>query len=77
MNQDLDRGFIQDLPASRHNGAGMLAFVDGHVESKKWLDARTRRPVTREMWHGQVQANNPDLAWLYERTIQRLFDERN
>lgn len=75
-NSALDDGWIIDLPASRHNGAGTLAFADGHVETKKWLDARTRKPVTREVWYSQQQAGNPDLMWLFERATQRLRDPR-
>ncbi|MBI1178773.1 DUF1559 domain-containing protein [bacterium] len=68
--------FFQDLPASRHNGVGVLSFADGHVESHKWLDPRTRKPVTREYFNGQLQPGSPDVAWLWERATQltRPFD---
>ena len=55
------------LAGSRHNGAATISFADGHVEIKKWLDARTRAPVKRE-WHVPVIEENPDAAWLQERT---------
>ena len=35
-----------DFPASRHTSGAELSFADGHVEFKKWLDPRTRKPVT-------------------------------
>jgi type II secretory pathway pseudopilin PulG len=56
------------LPASRHNGVGALSFGDGHVESKRWLDSRTRKPVERVDRHGgnPFQNNNPDLFWVFE-----------
>ena len=74
FNQQLDRGLVYDFPASRHSGAGTLAFVDGHVETKKWLDARTRKPVLRETFFSDYQAGNPDLYWLYERATLRIQD---
>jgi len=64
------RSFFQDLPASRHNGAGTLSFADGHVETRKWLDERTKKPVAREKFFGEFQTGNPDIAWLWERTTQ-------
>ena len=62
--------FFQDLPASRHNGVGTLSFADGHVESRKWVDGRTRKLVTREFFNGQYQVGSPDIAWLWERATQ-------
>lgn len=59
-----------DLPASRHNGVGTLSFADGHVEAHKWVDERTRKPVTRELFNGQLQPGSPDVAWLWERATQ-------
>jgi prepilin-type N-terminal cleavage/methylation domain-containing protein/prepilin-type processing-associated H-X9-DG protein len=62
--------FFQDLPASRHKGVGTLSFADGHVEARKWVDERTRKPVTREYFNGQLQPGSPDVAWLWERATQ-------
>ncbi len=61
---------IVDFPASYHNGAGGLSFVDGHSEIRKWLDPRTR-PVLKfgqALSLGQASPNNNDVAWLQERT---------
>lgn len=61
---------IVDYPASYHNRAGGLAFVDGHAEIRKWVDRRTI-PVLRAgqaLPLGQPSANNPDIAWLQERS---------
>jgi prepilin-type processing-associated H-X9-DG protein len=55
------------LAASRHNGAATLSFADGHAEIKKWLDPRTRAPVKR-WYYIPVIEENPDAAWLMERT---------
>lgn len=59
-----------DYPASYHNGAGGLAFVDGHSEIRKWVDPRTR-PILRNgvlLPLGQPSPNNRDVDWLQDRT---------
>jgi len=55
------------LPASRHNKAANLSFADGHVETKKWLDSRTKKPVERKRYV-PVLEENLDAAWLAERS---------
>ena len=65
---------IVDFPASYHNGAGGLSFVDGHSEIRKWLDPRTR-PVLKfgqALSLGQASPNNNDVAWLQERTSVKV-----
>lgn len=59
-----------ELPGSRHNGSAVIAFADGHAETKKWTDARTRKPVERIKFLGSVE-ENPDAAWLAERSTAR------
>ena len=58
-----------DFPASYHNGACGFSFADGHSEIKKWLDPRTKPPVT---YTGTIpngsSPNNPDILWMQERT---------
>jgi len=61
-------------PSSLHNKAGVLAFADSHVESRKWVDARTRRsnPTDSSMIpHDDPSPRNPDLVWLRDRTTIR------
>lgn len=58
-------------PARRHGGRGALSFADGHGELHRWLDPRTAPPV--RTWDeafavGFGAADNPDYAWLWERT---------
>ena len=36
--------YLVDYPAGNHNGAGGLAFADGHSLIHKWLDSRTYTP---------------------------------
>ena len=58
-----------DYPASYHNGACGFSFADTHAEIKKWIDPRTKVPVT---YTGNISSraspNNPDIAWMQERT---------
>ncbi len=37
-----------DLPASYHNGAANLTFVDGHLERHKWRSSSTKPPSQAE-----------------------------
>jgi len=69
--------FDQDLPASYHNRAGGISFVDGHAEIKKWKDSRTTPPVQSDShWLYDTltlsSPNNPDIIWLQERATRKL-----
>ena len=67
-----DDFWFEDLPGSLHNGNGVLTFADGHVESHRWLDTRTKRSVLRQDFRGTRMSGNPDITWLWERATQRL-----
>ncbi len=67
-------------PSSLHRGLGVLAFADGHVESRKWLDPRTRKglpggaipsPGAVGISHDDPSPNNQDLKWLRDRTTSK------
>jgi len=64
---------IVDFPASYHNRAGGLSFVDGHSEIKKWRDVRTIPTLKpgRRLTLYVPSANNPDVFWLMERTTRK------
>lgn len=65
-----DAARIVDFPASYHNGAAGLSFADGHAEIRRWLDPRTT-PILKKgelMPLGVASPNNPDVAWLQERS---------
>jgi prepilin-type processing-associated H-X9-DG protein len=62
--------FIGDVPASYHNGAGSVSFVDGHVEPKRWLDARTISPQNAGLL-SVPSPNNPDIVWLQEHATRK------
>jgi prepilin-type N-terminal cleavage/methylation domain-containing protein/prepilin-type processing-associated H-X9-DG protein len=63
--------FSGDLPASYHNGAGGLSFVDGHAEIKRWLDPRTNPPMGTATNAGTCP-NNKDIIWLQERGTRKM-----
>ena len=71
---------IIDFPASFHNGACGFAFGDGHAEIKKWLDKRTKVPASfdgkRGMQLNVASANNPDVAWMQDRSSARKGSRR-
>ncbi|MBI4327573.1 MAG: hypothetical protein HY674_20255 [Chloroflexi bacterium] len=62
-----------------HDGSGNLSFADGHAESHKWLDLRTRPPLVRDrdlpldvfMVNCIPSPGNPDVGWLQERACQK------
>ena len=66
---------IIDFPASFHNGACGFAFGDGHAEIKKWMDKRTKVPASFDgrigMQLNVASPNNPDVAWMQDRSSAR------
>jgi len=57
------------FPSSQHLKLGVIPFTDGHVESHRWVDERTRpKPVNGSVAHGISSPGNPDLAWIRQRT---------
>lgn len=61
-------GYLIDYPASYHAGAGGISFGDGHAEMHYWQDSRTKPPITGSSLLSVVSINNPDTAWLAQRT---------
>lgn len=63
-----------DLPASYHNGSANLVFADGHVESRRWVNAGTRppaRPDAASLPLAIPADERADFNWLMERTSLR------
>jgi len=63
----------QDGPGTGHGGGCGFTFADGHAEIRKWQDGRTvsGKMITTykiKFDFGQTQPNNPDIAWVQERT---------
>lgn len=71
---NLKQTIVVDFPASYHGQSGALNFADGHSETKRWLDPRTRPAVLKglPMDLRQPSPGNPDLQWLQQRTTARL-----
>ncbi len=62
---------IVDYPASYHNGAGGLAFADGHSEIHKWLDGRTKPGISKTDRPLDISSpNNRDVLWMQERSTR-------
>jgi prepilin-type processing-associated H-X9-DG protein len=72
---DPDQGVLArliDIPASYHNGAGDVCFADGHAETHRWLDARTKPAIHHTNNVSNVPTpNNPDSDWLAARVSSR------
>jgi prepilin-type N-terminal cleavage/methylation domain-containing protein/prepilin-type processing-associated H-X9-DG protein len=72
---------LDNIPASYHNGAGGLSFADGHSEVHKWVDARTRLPITgvsfaAEGVFSRPSPGNLDVEWLQERASEKAGGTR-
>ncbi len=65
---------ILDVPSDRHEGAGPLSFVDGHVEDWRWEDDRTRRSHRPGLLLplGQPSPGNRDVQRLQAAASSRL-----
>jgi prepilin-type processing-associated H-X9-DG protein len=57
-----------DTPAAYHNGAGGLAFADGHSEIKKWRDPGVLKGQTPRFPGDRVSG---DLQWMQDRTTRK------
>lgn len=69
-------GYFFHRPSVEHNNSGVLAFADGHVEPRKWVDGSTIK-AARDGGAGDgahftfVSPNNPDLKWLQDHATVR------
>lgn len=64
----MESDWLGDWPTSRHNGAGGLAFADGHAEIHKWQDPRMHPPVdtSKRLPWPRWYSRSPDIAWLQD-----------
>lgn len=67
-----------DFPTDRHEGGATMSFVDGHVETWRWLDARTRPPlrVGVGLPLNLASPNNPDVARIQAAASRRSTPAR-
>ena len=72
---DMNLQSIIHYPSTLHRGLGVVAFADNHVESHKWMDARTRKTFTggNYIGHGDAVAGNKDFTWIASRTTSRKW----
>ena len=70
-----------NLPGSYHNGATPLSFMDGHIETHRWVDPRTRVPLRPGIAAGTewpiyqqetIEPGGPDPLWLHSKTSPGL-----
>lgn len=62
-----------NIPASRHNNACGVSFVDGHAEIYKWRDPITARPAGRTQVRSYLASpHSVDIRWLQDRCTDRL-----
>jgi prepilin-type N-terminal cleavage/methylation domain-containing protein/prepilin-type processing-associated H-X9-DG protein len=72
---DMDTDQWVHYPSTFHRGMGVLSFADGHVESHKWVDPRTRKGVPTVapyyIQHNDPSPGNQDLYWIRARATVR------
>lgn len=71
---DMTQRTMVHYPSDLHGGQGVLAFADGHVETHKWLDPRTKigiPPGDTYIPHDLSTPANPDLAWIASQTTSQ------
>jgi len=61
------------VPGNYHGHNSTVSFADGHVESHRWLDARTYNPPRNLDWHGHnyIVAGSRDVVWLQQHATTR------
>jgi prepilin-type N-terminal cleavage/methylation domain-containing protein/prepilin-type processing-associated H-X9-DG protein len=73
------RAQLVSFPANYHERGASVAYADGHAVIHRWLDEHTRYPnqycgcLSSYAVNGlyKKSPNNPDIAWLQERTSSR------
>jgi prepilin-type N-terminal cleavage/methylation domain-containing protein len=77
-----NRGWI-DYPAGFHGGAGALSFIDGHAETRKWVESPRAgrsgldaRVTDYSKLDDGRRANHRDIWWMAQRTSE-LDNGRN
>jgi len=62
-------------PGFLHKGAAVVSFADGHIETHRWREARTKRKAPSDQLfvieHGGPMPGNPDLLWLQRHATAR------
>jgi prepilin-type processing-associated H-X9-DG protein len=68
------RTTLVDFPAARHEGGATMSFVDGHVETWRWVDARTRPGLRagETLSLNVPMPNNPDVQRIQRSASRRI-----
>ena len=71
--------YDMDVPGNYHIDGTAIAFVDGHVETKRWLDERTKTAQVRHHIDGsnfkygiRRAYNSVDIKWLKDRSTTKI-----
>jgi prepilin-type N-terminal cleavage/methylation domain-containing protein/prepilin-type processing-associated H-X9-DG protein len=64
---------LAEYPAFYHSGRSTFSFVDGHVESHGWRDARTTVSAALPLTESASSAN-VDVAWIQYRSSRKTSD---
>jgi len=64
---DISREAFATLPASHHNGRGVLSFHDGRATIHKWLEKSTMPPITGTYVTGGNVLGSKDWDFMYRR----------
>jgi hypothetical protein len=67
-----------DWPGTYHDYSASIAFADGHSETHKWMDHRTKlRGGQAAASNNEVrnQPNNEDILWLQARTSSKVVND--
>ena len=68
---DYNVGRFETLPASRHDGKGVLSYADGSAEVHRWQDSLIVQPVTGVQAAGiGVPRSSPDFQYVWQRTTK-------
>jgi len=62
---DISREAFATLPASHHNGRGVLSFHDGRATIHKWLEKSTMPPITGTYVTGGNVLGSKDWDFMY------------
>jgi len=71
---DMSLRIVIHYPSTLHNGVGVVAFADNHIEAHKWLDARTKRSLpgaAQYIPHTDPVGGNKDFKWIADHTTLR------
>ena len=73
LSLDYNLGGFENLPASRHNGKGVLSYADGSAEIHRWQDPLILQPVSGVQTPGlSVPRSSPDFQYVWQRTTKAL-----